>query len=140
MYFQESCGFLLWGTLVENGSSSCKLNPSSPRVRTRFSQDRNRIDQSVALKTCPGVPESLWKPHKSKGLTFLHRSYVPLFFSTPKKYFSGDIDFSLKFPIFPDFLKIFRKIFFRSPKKYFFGVEKKSWAQLRCRKVRSFDL
>jgi hypothetical protein len=34
------------------------------------------------------VPESLWKPHQSKAINFLHRNYVPTFFPTPtKKYF-----------------------------------------------------
>ena len=34
------------------------------------------------------VPESLWKPHQSKAINFLHRSYVPTYFPTPtKKYF-----------------------------------------------------
>ena len=32
------------------------------------------------------VSESLWKPHKSKVLNFLHRNYTSVFFSTPKKY------------------------------------------------------
>ena len=31
------------------------------------------------------VPESLWKPHQSKAINFLHRSYVPTFFPTPTK-------------------------------------------------------
>mgnify|MGYP006982484161 CR=1 FL=1 len=33
----------------------------------------------------PGVPESLWKPHKSKEHKILHRSCAPKIFSTPKK-------------------------------------------------------
>ena len=34
------------------------------------------------------VPESLWKPHQSKAINFMHRNYVPTFFPTPtKKYF-----------------------------------------------------
>ena len=34
------------------------------------------------------VPESLWKPHQSKAINFLHRSCVPTFFPTPtQKYF-----------------------------------------------------
>ena len=31
------------------------------------------------------VSESLWKPHKSKVLNFLHRNYTSIFFPTPKK-------------------------------------------------------
>ena len=45
------------------------------------------IFKEKSPKTCDGVQESLWKPHKSKDLTFLDRSYVQLFFSTPKNIF-----------------------------------------------------
>ena len=41
----------------------------------------------TAPKTQGGVLESLWKPHKSKDLNFLHRSYTPKKFPTPKKIF-----------------------------------------------------
>ena len=33
------------------------------------------------------MPETPWKPHKSKDLKILHRIYAPIFFSTPKKKF-----------------------------------------------------
>ena len=33
------------------------------------------------------VPESLWKPHKSKEHKILHRSCAPTFFQLPKKIF-----------------------------------------------------
>ena len=36
------------------------------------------------------VSESLWKPHKSKVLNFLHRNYTSIFFLTPKKIFFSD--------------------------------------------------
>ena len=48
--------------------------------------------------------------------------------------------FSMKKLIFSGFWKILKKksqIFFRS--HFFFGVEKKSWIQLRCKKLRSLD-
>ena len=49
--------------------------------------DRNETAPEIPR----GVPESLWKLHKSKDLTFLHGSYTQLFFSTPKKnFFFGD--------------------------------------------------
>ena len=38
-----------------------------------------------APKTYQGVPETLWKHHKSKAHKILHRSYAPFFFSTPRK-------------------------------------------------------
>ena len=31
------------------------------------------------------VPRTRWKPHKSKDHNFLHRNYISIFFSTPKK-------------------------------------------------------
>ena len=31
-----------------------------------------------------GLLQSLWKLHQSKAMTFLHRNYIPTFFSTPK--------------------------------------------------------
>ena len=51
------------------------------------------------------VPGSLWKPHQSKAINFLHRSYVPTFFPTPtqKIFFSGWK----------------KKLYFFSGKKYF---------------------
>ena len=44
------------------------------------------------------VPESLWKPHQSKAINFLHRNYVATFFPTPTKkyFFSGSKIFSEK--------------------------------------------
>ena len=37
------------------------------------------------------VPESLWKPHQSKAINFLHRNYVPTFFQLqPKNIFFRD--------------------------------------------------
>ena len=36
------------------------------------------------------MPKPLWKPHKSKDLTFLHGNYTQLFFSTPKNIFFGE--------------------------------------------------
>ena len=47
--------------------------------------DRNETAPEIPR----GVPESLWKPHKSKDLTFLHGNYTQHFFSTPKKFFFG---------------------------------------------------
>ena len=56
------------------------------------------------------VQKSLWNPHQSKAINFLHRNYVPTFFSTPKKkYFfeiknifrekkSGQVFFFVDFP------------------------------------------
>ena len=44
------------------------------------------------------VSESLWKPHKSKVLNFLHKNYVPTFFPTPtKKYFFSELEKKLKY-------------------------------------------
>ena len=54
------------------------------------------LAQLNCFKTDEGVPESLWKPHKSKDLTFLHRSYVQLFFSAPKKFRKSNIFFGRK--------------------------------------------
>ena len=55
-----------------------------------------------------GVPESLWKPHKSKDIHFLHRSYIPTFFSTPPNFFL-DID-KIIFENFPKIRENPRKI------------------------------
>ena len=48
------------------------------------------------------------------------------------------------FLVFWDFFvviwkNIFSRFFFRSQKNIFFGVEKKSWVQIRCQKVWSLD-
>ena len=51
------------------------------------------------------------------------------------------MDFSKLFSFFENFPENFRFFQFRSiSEKIFFGVEKKSWVQLRCKKLRSFDL
>ena len=98
------------------------------------------------------VPKTRWKHHKSQDLTFLHRSYTQLFFSTQKTNIFWSIEkisnkklgifsknykkstFSMKilwFPIdifmFFHFSKNFTffKIFFRSIKKYLFSELKK---------------
>ena len=85
------------------------------------------------LKTC-------WKYHKSKDLTFLHRSYIN-FFSIPKtNIFLIDRKKIIKSQNFQK-TYFLRKIFFWSIEKIFFvGVEKKIGIQFRCKKVRSFDL
>ena len=98
-----------------------------------------------------GVPESPWKPHKSKEDKFLHRNYIPKKFSTPKKNlrsrkkiflenlnfeifqnpknFQGkSYDFSwFVIENFPDFENFNNKKTenFSTSKLFFFGVEKK---------------
>ena len=57
-----------------------------------------------------GVLESLWKPHKSKDLTFLHRSYTQLFFSSPPKIF---------FSRLKKYFEIFSRFFFQN---FMFGT------------------
>ena len=67
------------------------------------------------------VPESLWKPHQSKAINFLHRNCEPTFFPTPtkkfffrdQKYFSKKISknyFSVKIPKKSE-ISIFGQIF-----------------------------
>ena len=56
-----------------------------------------------------GVPESLWKPHKSKDLTFLHGSYTQLFFLNSKKIFFLEIDFFCKFSKNPEKVENFKE-------------------------------
>ena len=73
------------------------------------------------------VQESLWKPHQSKAINFLHRNYVPtFFFNSNKKYFSS-----------------WSKIFFekKSVKKYFRENFRKSKNVVRQknRKFQNFD-
>ena len=73
------------------------------------------------------MPESLWKPHKSKDLEFLHRSYTPTFFSTLKK----------KYNFFDSkkILTFFWKNF--GPKKFGHFSTSKSWT-FWCWKMSDF--
>ena len=113
------------------------------------------------------VPESLWKPHQSKAINFLHRNYVTTFFPTPtKKYvFSGSKIFfekksakiiflwksrkNLKFWFQTTFFK-FQIFFGIFTEKYFwpiffrkiFFIPKKNifWLELEKKLVHSFDV
>ena len=113
------------------------------------------------------VPESLWKPHQSKAINFLHRNYVPTFFPTPTKnyFFSGskiffeknqqkiffgenpekiwNFDFWTKFFEFQIFFGIFTEtyfwlIFFR--KIFLFPKKNIFWLELEKKLVHSFDV
>ena len=55
------------------------IRQGSGCVDVRF---KKCIFKEKSPKTCDGVQESLWKPHKSKDLTFLDRSYAQLFFNS----------------------------------------------------------
>ena len=104
---------------------------------------RIRKKRGAEPKEVCRLTESVWKPHKSKDLTFLHGSYAQLFCSTPKNNFSRDqqkyfskkvqksgknrkfqwkinIDFSLKFSIFSGFLHFFGEIFLLISRKIIF--------------------
>ena len=115
------------------------------------------------------VPESLWKPHQSKAINFLHRNYVPTFFPTPTKkyFFSGWKKKSIfcfgqkkYFRYFPENRKFWLKLqkksgksqkyflpgnifenIFSSRKKIFFGWSwKKGWYIVSMQKIDSFRL
>ena len=62
------------------------------------------------------VSESLWKPHKSKVLNFLHRNYTSVFFPTPKK-----------------------NIFFRATKKYLKNIFARKWKSEDFLKIENLD-
>ena len=62
------------------------------------------------------VSESLWKPHKSKVLNFLHRNYTSVFFPTPKKIF-----------------------FFRATKKYLKNIFARKWKSEDFLKIENVD-
>ena len=48
------------------------------------SREQKKPDECNPFDEGVRVPKTRWKHHKSKDLTFLHRSYTQLSFSTPK--------------------------------------------------------
>ena len=96
----------------------------------RYLNFENRFDWSFL--------RSILKVWKISDFFLKNRKKVKIF---QRKIIWIFIDF-LTFFIFHFFLKNFffpKKLFWSNPEKLFFGLRKKSWVKLRCRKVRSFD-
>ena len=60
-----------------------KLTARYGKWRIDLCQTREKKGAEL-IEVCR-LTESIWKPHKSKDLVFLHGSYVPTFFPEPKK-------------------------------------------------------
>ena len=94
-----------------------------PHWATWLESVLSAVTRETVGQTHRGVPESLWKPHKSKEDQFLHRSYTPKKFSAKKnsrkksirkKYFwkMPFLKFILKFMKNWEFFR-FRKLIFK---------------------------
>ena len=61
-----------------------------PKTSKKYVKNTQNVKSDLSWER---VPESLWKPHKSKGLNLLLRNCVPTFCSTPKKIFFREFIF-----------------------------------------------
>ena len=90
-----------------------KMKKQIPRGQGRISSEpqnqhvRDKLGKkwSTDLFGPPTRLRSLWKPHQSKDMTFLHRSYTQIFFSTPMKFFFSVFKKNITF--FPENFEIF---------------------------------
>ena len=80
--------FLVEFVVKENGPLAFIQHPQCSYLKgelTSFPTLCAEIWNFKLLENPRGVPESLWKPHQSKDMLFLHRHCTPIFVSTSKK-------------------------------------------------------